>query len=191
MIMISMYMRNYLKLLRTNAGFTLIELLVVIGILGILAAALVATIDPFEQLNKATDANVKNTVVEYIDANIRYFTTHQAMPWSDVNAPAQCQAGGVPPSGSALTTAQMSSCTTAIISDAELKASFTTATNILPHIFITAGSNNAVIGCFLPVSKSQLKDPNTKYSVTGGAVAGSPGTCKGYGGAIDCYWCTQ
>ena len=31
-------------------GFTLIELLVVIGILGILATSLIATIDPFEQL---------------------------------------------------------------------------------------------------------------------------------------------
>src|SRR5450830_1024428 len=89
---------------QSKKGFTLIELLVVIGILGILAAALVATIDPVEQLNKATDANVKNTVVEYITANIRYFTTHQAMPWADSNAPAACQGTpvGTPPSGTAL-----------------------------------------------------------------------------------------
>ena len=45
---------------KLQKGFTLIELLVVLGILGILATALVATIDPFEQLKKASDANVKN-----------------------------------------------------------------------------------------------------------------------------------
>ena len=46
-----MYMRNYLsRLFKNSKGFTLIELLVVIGILGVLAAALIATIDPFEQI---------------------------------------------------------------------------------------------------------------------------------------------
>ena len=54
---------NVLCLVSNKAGFTLIELLVVIGILGILAAALVATIDPFEQLKKADDAKIKNIAV--------------------------------------------------------------------------------------------------------------------------------
>ena len=36
-------------------GFTLIELLIVIAILGILAIALLATLDPFEQLRKSRD----------------------------------------------------------------------------------------------------------------------------------------
>ena len=61
---ISVYMKEFIKMLKKlvkqKKGFTLIELLVVIGILGILAAALVATIDPFEQLNKAQDSTVKN-----------------------------------------------------------------------------------------------------------------------------------
>src|ERR1035437_9897985 len=86
MSIMNIYMKEFIKSLKNffkqgKKGFTLIELLVVIGILGILASALVATIDPFEQLNKATDANVKNTSVEFLNANIRYFTTHSAMPW--------------------------------------------------------------------------------------------------------------
>src|SRR5882672_3946122 len=69
---------------KIQAGFTLIELLVVIGILGILAAALVATIDPFEQLRKAQDSNMKNLAVEFLNGNIRYYTTHSALPWFSV-----------------------------------------------------------------------------------------------------------
>ena len=69
------------KHLKNQKGFTLIELLVVIGILGVLATALVTTIDPFEQLRKAQDANVKNALVEYVNANLRYYTTHNNLPW--------------------------------------------------------------------------------------------------------------
>jgi prepilin-type N-terminal cleavage/methylation domain-containing protein len=186
-------LKKLLGLSKKSAGFTLIELLVVIGILGILAAALVATIDPFEQLNKATDANVKNTVVEYINANIRYFTTHQAMPWHDSALNTGCQTGlaGGAPSQTSLTDANMVLCTGDLISDGELKASFSTATNILKNIYITEGANNSVIACFLPVSKSQLKDPNTKYSKAGVAVGNQSTDCAAYGGATTCYWCSQ
>ena len=37
-------------MMKRNFGFTLMELLIVIGVLGILAAGLLAAIDPFEQL---------------------------------------------------------------------------------------------------------------------------------------------
>jgi prepilin-type N-terminal cleavage/methylation domain-containing protein len=72
MFKLSIYMKKYLSTFKTQAGFTLIELLVVIGILGILAAALIATIDPFEQLKKANDSSVKNVAVEFVNSNIRY-----------------------------------------------------------------------------------------------------------------------
>jgi len=183
-------MHNYFKNFKGNVGFTLIELLVVIGILGILAAALVATIDPFEQLNKAQDANTKNTVVEYVDANIRYFTTHQAMPWDDTALTGSCQTAPNP-SGTGLQIASMEDCTSDLIADHELKASFSTATNILKNIYVTSGVNNAVIVCFLPVSKSQMRDPLTTHTVTGGDVNNPSSACKGFGGGTDCYWCTQ
>ncbi len=57
-------------------GFTLIELLVVIGILGILAVGLLAAIDPFEQLKKGRDTNLRNVTVEYVNACTRYYATH-------------------------------------------------------------------------------------------------------------------
>ncbi|HYM64892.1 MAG TPA: type II secretion system protein [Candidatus Sulfotelmatobacter sp.] len=179
-------MKKYLKAFRKNAGFTLIELLVVIGILGVLAAALIATIDPFEQLKKAQDANVKNTTVEFVNANIRYYTTHNVLPWSDTAAPAACQNGGNPVAAT-LGAAKMSSCLNALITDGELKSGFTTVTSILNSILISGGTNS-VTSCFLPQSKSQERDQNTKY-----ASDGTPGAnCVATGGnATTCYWCSQ
>ncbi len=43
-------------------GFTLIELLVVIGIMAVLAAGVVALINPLEKTRQANDANIQNAV---------------------------------------------------------------------------------------------------------------------------------
>lgn len=164
-------------------GFTLIELLVVIGILGVLAAALVATIDPFEQLRKANDANVKNTAVEFINANIRYYTTHSSMPWDATGC-----AGGT---GSVITSdlsSIASGCLGLLIADGEIKPGFTTVTNVLAKI-IVSGSSNGVTACFQPESKAQQRDLNTKYTILGVETTGcvsQPG-----GSATTCYWCSQ
>lgn len=185
--------RIYNKLFSVGSkGFTLIELLVVIGILGILASALIATIDPFEQLKKATDANVKNALVEYLNANVRYYTTHNTFPWDTVaNGGDNCN-GGVAPDGSGTTgintPSTMTTCTDALIAEKELKSGFSTATNLLKEIYITYdASNNDLTGCFKPGSASQQKDKNTKFTQTG-----TDGTdCKSAGGATSCYWCTK
>lgn len=194
-------------------GFTLIELLVVIGILGILAAALVATIDPVEQLNKAQDANVKNLMVEYIDANIRFYATHDAYPWSDsVTGHCVAPAG---PSGSVTDTdgstvpqqlqlcsggnssgvgCTYSSCIDPLVTDSELKASFVTATGSLYKIYVSyypanyGANSNTLIACFSPVSHSGQQDPLTKWKADG-ITLGT--TCQSAGGANNCYWCTK
>lgn len=184
---------------RRNAyGFTLIELLVVIGILGILAAALIATIDPFEQLKKANDANTKNTAVEFVDANIRYFTTHNKMAWdidsncSSGTAPVGgANAGGTVTSGN-LGGASMQGCLTDLVADGEIKAAFTTATGILSSIAITGGSDS-VTACFLPSSKSGQRDQNARYTASGTFPADTT-TCLGAtnagAGATACFWCS-
>ena len=66
---------------RPNKGFTLMELLIVIGVLGILAAGLLAAIDPFEQLKKARDTNNRNAATEFLQASQRYYATHGYLPW--------------------------------------------------------------------------------------------------------------
>lgn len=179
-------MNNFLKLIssqkKSSRGFTLIELLVVIGILGILAAALIATIDPFEQLKKANDANVKNTAVEYVDANIRYFTTHNLMTWQNDTS---C-AGGAAPTASNLNTAGMLPCLQDLYNDGEIKAAFTTATGILSSILVTGGTDS-VTACFLPTSKAGKNDQNTRYSASGTIISSCPATNAG---GTSCYWCS-
>ncbi len=169
--------------MQSAKGFTLIELLVVIGILGILAAALVATLDPFEQLKKAQDANVKNIAVEFVEASTRYYTTHNAMMWGDDTSCATL-AGPVTMS---LTDSKAVPCLTDLVNDGEIKAGFTTATNALQYIIIT-GSSNSVTACFQPQSKSGARDANAKYTIGGvetTGCAGQPG-----GSLTTCYWCS-
>jgi len=179
------FIKTLKKLFKQKKGFTLIELLVVIGILGILAAALVATIDPFEQLNKAQDANVKNTLVELVDANIRYYTTHQALPWNDsanVNATGcTALAAGISAGTSALGAMP---CIRTLVADSELKDSVTTVGNILKQI-VLVGTSTDVTACFKPVSKA---DRNAS-DVTWSASASTDNTCPNQTGT--CYWCSR
>lgn len=175
--------QKILGLAKVNAGFTLIELLVVIGILGILAAALIATIDPFEQLKKAADANSKNTAAEFQSAVVRYYTTHSAFPWS-IDSSCTTQVG-TSFTGTALTS--IGNCMTALVTEGELKPGFTSATDLLSGILVT-GSSTDVVACFKPVSKSQLRDPNSKYNTAGALSSGCAAT-SGQTGA--CYWCAK
>ncbi|MDE2025024.1 MAG: prepilin-type N-terminal cleavage/methylation domain-containing protein [Patescibacteria group bacterium] len=176
---------------RLSKGFTLIELLVVIGILGILAASLVATIDPFEQLKKAQDANVKNILVEFLDASTRYYTTHNAYPWDPSTAGGGGCNGASQPN--AMTLSDVNGglpCVSTLQGDSELKAAFTSDTGDLSRIYVTYDpSTQAVVGCFMPQSKSQQKDANTKWSENGLSL--SSGCFSTSGGGSYCYWCTR
>lgn len=57
-------------------GFTLIELLVVIAVLGVLAAAIIAAIDPVEKIRQANDSRVKGDINTIAKALEIYATTH-------------------------------------------------------------------------------------------------------------------
>jgi prepilin-type N-terminal cleavage/methylation domain-containing protein len=194
-----LFTAQFLKKHRRSSGFTLIELLVVIGILGILATELVATIDPFEQLKKAQDANVKNTAVEYVDANIRYYTTHNMLPWGNTDTyGAACGTAVGGGSGTDITptsTLTMSNltdnCLAELINDGELKTAFTSAGGVLGAI-ILRGTTNAVTACFAPQSRAQRSDNNTKYKLdAGNNFTIAPGAQCPNATATDCYWCAQ
>ncbi len=63
-------------------GFTLVELLIVIALIGILSVAVLATINPIEQANKARDARVQNDAAEVMNAYERYYASLQTYPWT-------------------------------------------------------------------------------------------------------------
>ena len=182
---------GYYENKKSSKGFTLIELLVVIAILGVMAAMLVAAIDPFEQIKKSQDTSLKDLVTEFNDANVRYYANHSALPWFSVaNGGANCYTGGNTLSAVSLTS--LGTCIQTLVSDGELKQAFSVASN-LGQVVVTnpnPQTNNATdsIVCFLPQSKSQQKDPNTKYNQSGALQASG---CKSQGGAVSCYWCAQ
>jgi prepilin-type N-terminal cleavage/methylation domain-containing protein len=161
-------------------GFTLIELLILIGILGLLATALIATINPFEQVKKVQDSNVQNAMVEFDGSIVRYYTTHNQLPWQS-NVVCQNEIGG----GNTLD--KLPNCLAEIISDGELKHGFSNADNTLNKIYVT-NCGNEVITCHKPQSLSQKHDSKTKYNSKGAPKIGCPSLDNS---SDDCYWCTN
>jgi len=64
------------------SGFTLVELLIVIALIAILSVAVLATINPIEQTNKARDAKYKNDAAEVLGAYERYYASQNVYPWN-------------------------------------------------------------------------------------------------------------
>ncbi|MFA6005042.1 MAG: type II secretion system protein [Patescibacteria group bacterium] len=184
-------------------GFTLIELLIVIALLGTLAVALLAAIDPFEQFKKGTDTGVRNTVQEFYNAGIRYYAQRTSWPttWA---VPTSATAGqpGAPvniPDMSDLTF--ISNYLSPLIGAGELKANFYELAQTQLSNMAMSVQDSTLLVCFMPQSKSfQQADKNTKftdvtlsgsYAVATDTVTGTPpvGTCTSNGGTTPCYWC--
>ena len=186
-------------------GFTLIELLVVIGILGILAASLVATIDPFEQLKKANDTKVQNGTVEFQTANVRYYAAQNAFPWeaassASVNCKAVAGSSDEIASATLLSTTGLKACLQDLIDAGELKSGFLDVTGVLEKIYVwSEKATNTLKVCYLPTSKGGLRDKAAKYlpddTTTPTTFTASTDTtsagCIANGGDVACYWCTQ
>jgi prepilin-type N-terminal cleavage/methylation domain-containing protein len=62
-------------------GFTLVELLIVIALLGVLAAAVLAAINPLEQANRARDTRMRSDASQLLAAVDRYYVASDHFPW--------------------------------------------------------------------------------------------------------------
>ena len=162
-------------------GFTLIELLIVIALLGALAVGLLATIDPFEQLKKGRDTSLRNTVSEFYNANLRYYSTKGYFPWGQGNV-----TEGRAWSGFATSI-------TELMNVGELKARFPdlAGTGNLYKIYVNSTSDEHLSVCFQPESKGFQEDANTIY-LSDGNTSGV--ACKSQTSGTagnDCYFCIQ
>lgn len=170
---------------RRPKGFTLIELLIVIALLGTLAVALLAAIDPFEQFRKGTDTAVRNTAQEYYNALIRFYA--QRSSWPTTFPKITPDGTGFP-----LSTTDF---ITGVIEAGELKSNFLEiASDQLSKIYVARAGESQLLVCFQPQSKSfQKADKNTKYgsvsfssASTGATPSTDIGTCSS---TSSCYWC--
>lgn len=189
--------------LKTQKGFTLIELLVVIGVLGILATGLLATIDPLEQFRKGADSNSKTTALELTNSITRYYAVHGTFPWDTAaNGGAGCNGGTAPAPTRVSNVGAVSSfndCLQQLVTEGELKASFPSQYSILNRLWIvdtTAANSNSktMTVCYQPTSKSEAHKAETKWA--GAAANGGPtvpvaSTCDPTVNNNTCYWCTQ
>lgn len=195
------YMMNLFKFLKSEKGFTLIELLVVIGVLGILATGLLATIDPLEQFRKGADGNRKTTALELTNALTRYYSVHNTFPWDTVaNGGAGCDGAAAPSAtrvSNVTTPTAFDDCLTALTNEGELKTTFQTQRGILNKLYVTdttpANSTaKSVAVCFDPESKSDSSKPETKWAGgANGPTVPLASTCDPTVVNNTCYWCSQ
>lgn len=163
----------------SRKGFTLIELLIVIGILGILAAGLLAAIDPLEQLKRGRDTQKRNVAVEVDNAFLRYYSIQGSMPWG-TGAYATTLAGAISDGSIAGLTAS-----------GELKSTFTSAVaNYDDQMYVLGeAEGESLYVCFRPESKSIRSDPATIYTDVAGAPPGTGAGCPGT--TATCFFCVR
>jgi len=93
-------MKEKISLIKTRSkGFTLVELLIVIALIAILSVAVLATINPIEQANKAKDSTMQNDAAEVLNAYERYYAAQASYPWIDAVAASWAIDGSVDQSG--------------------------------------------------------------------------------------------
>jgi len=191
---------------RLNKGFTLMELLIVIGVLGILAAGLLAAIDPFEQLKKARDTNNRSAAIEFLQSSQRYYANHGYLPWykQTVSGTYDCTTASdtltdattvspwptvlVNKPGSTGHDATMKTCVdNTLLLDGEIKSTF--FDGLSTTLYVTSGSTTRVGVCFPPESKSNRSDGQTIYNIaTAGVITdGCTAAQRDAGQCVQCF----
>lgn len=147
-------------------GFTMIELLIVIAVIGILAVAVLAAINPIEQINRGRDTGSRSDAEQLLSAVDRYYAGKGYYPWTTGASSTNTFTGSGTPSMVELTAVDQ-----AIGDDAveflntlstggasEVKASFTAritdpAYNFL-SIYNSGVASESTYVCFTPRSAS-------------------------------------
>ncbi|MFH2019733.1 MAG: prepilin-type N-terminal cleavage/methylation domain-containing protein [bacterium] len=160
-----------MKLLKLKKGFTMIELLVVIAVIGILAVALLASLNPLEQIKKGRDTRTRSDASQLDSAIERYNASLGYFPWQSSEGEDLTASGADVPflqiNGGVTATVpacSLASCEIKEILDQltdtnEVKSSFidriTADSNADMHLYYNDEDNGAsVITCFTPESNT-------------------------------------
>lgn len=76
-----MKQQTFFSKIRSQVAFTMIELLIVIAILGILAVAVLAAINPIEQINRGRDTGSRSDSEQLLSAIDRFYAYKGYYPW--------------------------------------------------------------------------------------------------------------
>jgi len=175
-------------------GFTLVELLIVIALIGVLAVAVLAAINPLEQLNRARDTGMESDASQLLAAIDRYYASQEEFPWVTVYKAGGT--GGVANNDAAygFTSAQVQAvgvcgadCTAdgVLLMNLELKSEFrkrkfitttdTTGTELL-YIGKAQGASTSVYSCWVPKSRSN-RAKATQTLTVGSTAMGTAADC--------------
>lgn len=154
-------------------GFTMIELLVVIAVIGILAVALLSTLNPLEQIRKGRDTRTRADMSQLVGSIERYNASLGYFPWQasegeDVNAGAPdinfYAVGGSGGSGTIVGSGEtMDTALDRLTETSEVKSSFidrvTGTTYPTTYLYYDDESTGgSVVACFTPESQSFQKE---------------------------------
>ena len=145
-------------------AFTLVELLIVITLIAILSVAVLATINPIEQTNKARDSQFKNDAAEVLGAYERYFASQNMYPW---NAGANGEEQGTPIAAEGqswhfgvLGNGGVGDTNSELINTSEIKGSFanktpfTATVKAIDRLYMYHNGNDVNYVCFIPKAKA-------------------------------------
>ncbi len=141
--------------LRNRVGFTLIELLVVIGVLAVIAAGVIALIDPTEKLRQANDVKAQNDVSQIVTALQSYAAQNSGY------YPCVAQAAGCPQGAAG------GSWSTAIVNSGELTVLPTAPSGYTAYGYSAnvAGGNPTAAKAWTQVFSKRNGGPTAQYWV--------------------------
>lgn len=193
----------------SSVGFTMIELLVVIAVIGVLAVAVLSSINPIEQINKGRDTRVRSDAAQVINGVDRYFSIHESYPWNVASATFDPTAEGVSTDYAdefafdERTTNPLAGAIDnwnwidVLTETAEIKEGFVqrlkSDTNVTYTIYKAGDANATMYICFAPSSNAFQVEAQTRCNESGvGAdveAAACPTTCTDGSDLQTCLTC--
>lgn len=164
---------------KRNSAFTLVELLIVIALLGVLAAAVLAAINPLEQANRARDSRMRSDASQLLAAIDRYYVAQDHFPWvTDTSGYDDGDEFGFFTASNPLVgiCADADCANGLLITNNELKTEFTdrdfiSATEPLDMLYVGKGGTatgvaQSVYACWVPRSRSERAKAHQTLELT-------------------------